>query len=234
MKNKFIFDVDGTLTPSRGSMDTEFRVWFRNFCFDNEVYLVTGSNKSKTVEQLGPSIWALARRVYQCSGNDIWEGDLNVHTSNIEVTEEMKDFFKKWLNMSVYPTKTGNHLEVRPGLINFSVVGRNATKQQRAEYVQYDEETFERETIAKSFNNYFGPNMVAQVAGETGIDIVVKGCDKSQIVRDFNNRDQLHFFGDKIQPGGNDYELALTIANSGGNVYTVNNWRQTWEHLKKL
>ena len=49
----FIFDVDGTLTPSRGKMDYEFKLWFLNFIKQNPVALVTGSDLQKTVEQLG-------------------------------------------------------------------------------------------------------------------------------------------------------------------------------------
>ena len=50
--NKFIFDVDGTLTPSRQQIDSDFAVYFSNFCTINDVYLVTGSDKEKTVEQV--------------------------------------------------------------------------------------------------------------------------------------------------------------------------------------
>ena len=42
--NKFIFDVDGTLTPSRREMDKEFVQFFFEFCTKNDVYLVTGSD----------------------------------------------------------------------------------------------------------------------------------------------------------------------------------------------
>ena len=52
MSNKFIFDVDGTLTPSRGIIDLEFKAFFNTFCLMNDVYLVTGSDKPKTVEQI--------------------------------------------------------------------------------------------------------------------------------------------------------------------------------------
>ena len=80
--NKFIFDVDGTLTPSRQQIDSDFAVYFSNFCTINDVYLVTGSDKEKTVEQVGEEIYSLSKRVYNCSGSDVWEGETNVYTSN--------------------------------------------------------------------------------------------------------------------------------------------------------
>ena len=73
--DKFIFDVDGTLTPSRREIDSEFAVFFTDFCAKKDVYLVTGSDKEKTLEQVGEQIYSLAKRVYNCSGNDAYEGE---------------------------------------------------------------------------------------------------------------------------------------------------------------
>ena len=44
---KFIFDVDGTLTPSRKQMHTGFSAEFLIFCCKFDTYLVTGSDKDK-------------------------------------------------------------------------------------------------------------------------------------------------------------------------------------------
>ncbi len=64
MVDNFVFDVDGTLTPSRGKIDLEFGKWFLEFCNDNPVYLVTGSDKPKTAEQVGEQIYNAAVSVY--------------------------------------------------------------------------------------------------------------------------------------------------------------------------
>ena len=49
---KYIFDVDGTLTPSRKKIDPDFLIFFNSFALANEVYLVTGSDRDKTIEQI--------------------------------------------------------------------------------------------------------------------------------------------------------------------------------------
>ena len=46
----YIFDVDGTLTPSRRAMNVAFTSWFEHFVTHNAVYLVTGSDREKTLE----------------------------------------------------------------------------------------------------------------------------------------------------------------------------------------
>ena len=78
MNNKFIFDVDGTLTPSRGKMDKEFAKFFNRFCSIQDVYLVTGSDKPETVEQISELTYNLTKRVYQCSGSDVYEGKISI------------------------------------------------------------------------------------------------------------------------------------------------------------
>ena len=44
--------------------------------------LVTGSDRVKTIEQVGEYIYSKCERVYQCSGNDVWQGDRNIRTNS--------------------------------------------------------------------------------------------------------------------------------------------------------
>ena len=53
---KYIFDVDGTLTPSRQVIDPSFEAFMIKFFCKHDVYLVTGSDRQKTVDQLGLDI----------------------------------------------------------------------------------------------------------------------------------------------------------------------------------
>ncbi len=46
----YVFDVDGTLTPSRLPMNQEFSQFFTNWSRDKKVFFVTGSNSYKTTE----------------------------------------------------------------------------------------------------------------------------------------------------------------------------------------
>jgi len=225
--HKFIFDVDGTLTPSRGKMNESFVTFFFDFCKNNDVYLVTGSDKEKTIEQIGEKIYNRCKRVYQCNGNDVWIGNENIQTNEWTLPDLARTFLISCEYESQFNIRTGNHIEERPGMINFSVVGRNANAEQRASYVTYEEQNSERKKIAEAFNTMF-PDLSAKVGGETGIDISPKGADKSQIVKDFDKEDTLWFFGDAIYEGGNDYPLAKLIKNHR----KVNGWPQTKEYLQ--
>ena len=90
-------------------------------------------------------------------------------------------------------------------MCNFSVVGRNATQEQRKQYYYYDCKTKEREQIALL---KLSPKLQADVGGETGIDIFEKGCNKAQILNEFSNTERIKFYGDRTDPAGNDYVLA--------------------------
>lgn len=226
--NKFIFDVDGTLTPSRQTIDPEFKDWFVDFCDNNDVYLVTGSDYAKTLEQVGLEVCMSAKRIYNCSGSDVWEQGVNVRTSDWKAPKELYDLMYGWLQASPFPARMGKHIEERPGMINFSVVGRGATLGERKMYVDFDTANKERENIAFQINLEF-EDITATVGGETGIDIAPTGADKSQILDDFNKNDTLVFFGDRTEPGGNDYPIVK--ANTRGINYQVKDWRDTWEKL---
>ena len=228
-KIKFILDVDGTLTPSRGKMNKEFAVWFSKFCDMNDVYLVTGSDRPKTIEQVGQYIYCACKRVYNCSGNDVYQCDHNIRSSKWILPEDAHEWLSKILTQSQFSLRTSLHFEHRPGMVNFSVVGRNANTEQRKMYVDWDTSQNERNEIAKEFN-YMFPDLEARPGGETGIDIAPKGADKSQILADFDADDFIVFFGDRMDEDGNDYPLAN--ANKQGKNHHVKNWKWTWEILR--
>jgi len=152
---KYIFDVDGTLTPSRSRIDESFEPWFLDFCTRNEVYIVTGSDYKKTQEQLGDGILHQAVRVYACSGNDMWIDGRRRSTSVWQAKEDLLSTLELFLSISKFIIRTGKHIEHRPGTLNFSVVGRNASKSDRKAYVEWDEKTKEREKFAKKLNTLF-------------------------------------------------------------------------------
>jgi len=228
-KRAYIFDVDGTLTPSRQKMNPEFSEWFTDWVKQEYVFLVTGSDYPKTVEQLGEEICNTVQRCYNCSGNSVWEQGDEIYGDELKLENKVHDFLTGKLVASEFPLRTGMHFENRPGMINFSVVGRNANLNERADYVRWDVKTNERHTIAEEFNELF-PEYQAVVGGETGLDISKLGCDKSQIIWDFDDYD-ISFFGDKMEPGGNDHTLAEAVKsrfNEQDVLHHVTSWTDTW------
>ena len=229
---KFIFDVDGTLTKSRQQIDLSFEVYMIKFCCKYDVYLVTGSDRAKTVEQVGLDIYYRSKRVYNCSGSDVYEKNINVYKSDWKPSRKLINFLSDELDFSTFPHKTGNHIEHRPGGINFSILGRGEDSMKyRKEYVKWDINTTERILMSDRIKSEF-PDLNIQIGGQTGLDI--SDSDKSQILRDFNSEDELVFFGDMMKEGQNDYPLAVAVDKRGGTNYSVNGWQDTYRKLKDI
>ena len=230
---KFIFDIDGTLTLSRQPIDTSFQAFMIVFCCKHPVYLVTGSDRQKTIDQIGLDICYRAEKVYNCSGADAYKRDTNVYRSSWELPDNVEKFLKDELDYSQFPIRNGLHIEHRPGGVNFSILGRGTgvDLSSREEYVKWDRNTGERKDIADRLKNEF-PELNVQIGGQTGLDI--SNGDKSQILRDFNPNDELHFFGDMMSEGQNDYPLAKAVEDMGGYTYHVRDFRHTWSLLNKV
>ena len=233
-KVKYIFDVDGTLTPSRQKIDSEFLNFLLNFAKQNDVYLVTGSDRPKTIEQIGKELYFACQRVYNCSGSDVYEKDILIYRDEWTLPSDAEEFLMDELHHSKFPVRTGNHIERRPGGVNFSVLGRGSEVilEEREEYVKWDINTGERKNIAERFKKIF-PEIGCQIGGQTGLDISPLGCDKSQILRDFKPIDFIYFFGDKLKEGENDYPLGHAIEQRRlGMVFEVTDYHHTWNLLK--
>jgi len=233
-KVKYIFDVDGTLTPSRQKIDSEFLNFLLNFAKQNDVYLVTGSDRPKTIEQIGKELYFACQRVYNCSGSDVYEKDILIYRDEWTLPSDAEEFLMDELHHSKFPVRTGNHIERRPGGVNFSVLGRGSEVilEEREEYVKWDINTGERKNIADRFKKRF-PEIGCQIGGQTGLDISPLGCDKSQILRDFKPIDLIYFFGDKLKEGENDYPLGHAIEQRRlGMVFEVTDYHHTWNLLK--
>ena len=231
---KFIFDVDGTLTPSRQTIDPEFSPLFWELTKSENVYLVTGSDRKKTLEQVTPEIYNSCKRVYNCSGSDVYEGDKNVYRSDWELPKDVEIHLNDELSFSKFPIRNGNHIEKRPGGVNFSVLGRDPDPfKGRDEYIKWDKIHTERLYLARRLRYSF-PYLTVALGGQTGIDIGPEGSDKSQILRDFRLGEEIHFFGDRMEKGGNDYSLAEAVKEMGGFPHHVKDWEDTRTQLLGL
>ena len=223
----FLFDVDGTLTDPRRQIVDEFKHFMFDFVANNTCMIVTGSDRPKTIEQIGEELTNSFSRVYHCSGNHVYVGKQEVYRNDWCLSDEQILFLQEQLNILKYPEMTGNHIEQRTGTANFSLVGRNANWKQREDYAVWDKINRGRETVAMYYNEEFSDS-VAQVAGQTSIDIFKIGCDKSQAVKE--QQGTTIYFGDHCHPGGNDYSSAI-ISTKYHNI--EQGYKETWKILKK-
>ena len=231
----YLFDIDGTLTPSRLRIDPKFERFFLRWMFDKEVVFVTGSDKEKTIEQVGEKIWTRAQRIYQSCGNAVYQGGHLIQKNQFDLSSELKKLLLEFVEYSECPKQYSNHIEERIGLINFSTVGRSCPQEARKRYYEWDLEHKERERFCKMIEDKF-PDLEATIGGEISIDIYPKGQNKAQVLEDLYGH--ITFFGDKCEPGGNDYPIVAELEKQVEEnrrhcvVHRVKNYKDTWNILK--
>jgi len=232
LKNIYLFDVDGTLTPAQQKMTDDFCSFFRGWIKNKKVYLVSGSDYDKLKEQVPEDILTSVEGVFSCMGSILYIGGNKSYSNTFNPPAELLSFLEETLKSTKYWPRCGNHIEKRIGMINFSIVGRKASKQQREEYCVWDDKTSTRIIIASKINKRF-KDIEATIGGEISIDIYPAGWDKSQILK-YIPIGAYHFFGDKTQPGGNDYALAKKLDKKKDFVYSISSYIDTEKILRTL
>ncbi len=223
----YLFDVDGTLTPPRQTMSVEHAERFIKWIGNKYIATVSGGTIEHLNEQLPADIVDRLDFIFACSGNDVYKRPARrAHMENIErklfPTDDvaLTTFLHFELKHCNCPLRKGQiNFDYRPGLLNFSIVGRDATQEVRDAYQAWDKQDGERERIVDYINSKF-PQYHASIGGQISVDIVEKGNDKGQVL-DFIDlkKFDVRFYGDRVL-AGNDKPLADKIASVGAGSST--------------
>ena len=228
-----LFDMDGTLTGARQKISEDVVQTLKDVSPSIKKYLVTGSDLMKIEEQIPTSdLLELFERVYACNGTRVYNCKLDMDDETRPIEPELihkttlKDFYSESdinhiVNVLLETAlkthtkiKTGTFIEWRDSQINFSVVGRNCTTDQRSDYVKWDNKSGERKKIVENLRKEFkGWGLSFRLGGQISIDITREGWDKSYAFENMTETpDQCVFFGDKICKDGNDLDIAMKCA----------------------
>lgn len=108
-------------------------------------------------------------------------------------------------------------------MVNISPIGRNASNEERAEFEQFDKKSGVRAAMVKDLQAKFAHlNLTYSIGGMISFDVFPKGWDKTFAlgrIKD-DGYTEIHFFGDKCYPGGNDYEIYEDSRTIGHSVTT--------------
>ena len=121
-------------------------------------------------------------------------------------------------------------------MMNFSIVGVDATPEQRQKFKDWDDNLRERERIVNKLSKKY-PQIDFVIGGAVSIDIFDKGNDKALVIPRYFaealEHNHIHFIGDRISFPGNDHSLAQALReHRNGTVYEVQSWRDTEQLLK--
>jgi len=241
-KKVIVFDLDGTLAESKVNIDEEMGALLGRLLVDHNVAIISGAGLEQIVSQLPEDIsknenlllLPLDGGSFYVYKNNEWE---EVYSRNL-TDDEKKKIFEAFENVFkdigyVQPSKTyGEIIEDRGGQITFSALGQHAPLEQKEKWAEENKNVcFE---IASKLRGYL-PNMEAEVAGLTSIDVTQKGIDKKfgieQIIKYLNvSGAGVIFLGDSLGFGGNDYP-ALEAGIACYQVKSVQDTKEVIEFL---
>nr|SVE75958.1 EOG090X0BFR [Daphnia hispanica] len=213
-----LFDVDGTLTKSRQKIHpTTEEFLLSKVKLVATIGLVGGSDLVKIAEQMGGAdvinkfdyVFAENGLVAYKNGGLIGKMSIQEHVGE----EKLQLFINSalsYMSKLKLPVKRGTFIEFRDGLVNVCPVGRSCSQAERDQFAAYDKDHRIREIFVKHLEAEFSDlGLVFSIGGQISFDVFPKGWDKTYALR-FVEKDgykEIHFFGDKTAPGGNDHEI---------------------------
>ncbi|KAI0272459.1 eukaryotic phosphomannomutase [Gloeopeniophorella convolvens] len=230
IKKLLLFDVDETLTLARQKVSAEMAALLKELRKKVAIGFVGGSDFVKISEQLSVS----GNSVVEDYDFAFAENGLTAYRLGKPLESQSfikfvgEERYKKLVNFILHyladieiPIKRGTFVEFRNGMINVSPIGRNATIQERYDFLAYDKIHGVRAAFVKVLQDKFADyGLTFSIGGQISFDIFPNGWDKTYALRHVENEgfEEIHFFGDKTFKGGNDYEIFADPRTVGHSV----------------
>lgn len=225
-----LFDVDGTLTRPRSSIEPAFEAFLYNDIRPRAtIGIVGGSDLEKMFEQLnGKKILAHFDYVFPENGLVQIEGGVEVGKESLPrhlgeaKLQRFINFVLRYLSELELPVKRGTFLEFRNGMMNVCPIGRQCTQAERLAFNAYDNEHRVRAKMIEALRaNFQDLDLTYSIGGQISFDVFPRGWDKTfalNHVTKANSFREIHFFGDKTEAGGNDHEIYMDSRTIGHKV----------------
>ncbi|XP_054732595.1 phosphomannomutase [Anastrepha obliqua] len=216
-----LFDVDGTLTYPRSNIQPEFEEFIYSKVKPRaHIATVGGSDLEKMLEQLNGNkildhfdfLFPENGLVQIDHGKEAGKQNIVKHLGE-QTLKRFINFVLRYLSELDLPIKRGTFIEFRNGMLNVCPMGRQCTRTERNMFVEYEKTHNVREDMIKVLQKEFADvDLQYSIGGQISFDVFPKGWDKTYSLRYIEanyNFKEIHFFGDKTEPGGNDYEIFI-------------------------
>lgn len=210
-----LFDLDGTLSLARQKCEPSMLAFLDKLRTVATVGIVSGSDLAKINDQLGCDARKVVDYVFAENGVQGWH--LGESICSMSIAQELGETnLKTLINFVLHyvadldiPIKRGTFVEYRKGMLNFSPIGRNCSLEERLEFYEYDKVHGVRKRMQEVLTAKFGESMNLQfsIGGQISLDCFIQGWDKRFCLQHLDSKVPIHFFGDKTDFGGNDYEI---------------------------
>lgn len=237
----FLFDVDGTLTKPRLKISDDMTDVLKEIhgLENYDLGFVGGSDLSKQEEQLGKENMDLFTWKFAENGLMAYHEDELINLTSL-ISEIGEDNYQDLINACLFvlsetkiPVKRGNFIEMRNGMINVSPIGRSCSQSEREQFYKLDKICEIRKKMIEQIKDRVPHlNLTYSIGGQISMDIFPRGWDKTYCLRFLKEKyDQIYFFGDKTEKGGNDYEIYI---DPRVKAFSVRSYEDTIEILRTL
>ncbi|RZC43322.1 PMM domain containing protein [Asbolus verrucosus] len=240
-----LFDVDGTLTKPRlaiaPELDEFIQTKIKPLC---TLGIVGGSDFKKIAEQMnGEDVIFRFDYVFSENGLVFYKFGKEAGRQSIQNfmgEEKLQTFINYvlgYLSKIVLPVKRGTFVEFRQGMINISPIGRSCSQEERDSFEKFDKEFQVRKTMIEALRKQFPENGLSySIGGQISFDVFPHGWDKTYCLKHLEKEgyDEIHFFGDKTEVGGNDHEIFNDPRTIGHKVTSPEDTKKQLEKLFDL
>lgn len=239
------FDLDDTLAPSKSAIDPRIAAQLRALLRVVDVAIISGGNetqfRAQVIAQLGDADAAELSRLHllpTCGTRYLRydDGDfVAVYAHDLSEEDKitaMQVLREEAVRLGLWePDPWGEILEDRGSQITFSALGQKAPGDAKHAWDPSGRKRLQlRDAVAARL-----PGLEVRAGGSTSIDITESGIDKAYGMKALTEHtgiplDDMLFYGDRLDEGGNDYPvLALGVRS-----IAVTGWEDTADQLDAL
>lgn len=237
-----LFDVDGTLCPSSQEVDEEMKRMILKVKekYRCDVGIVGGGTYEKIEKQLGKDFLKEFVFVFAECGSVVYNKERKILLKNNLRKHKLYSNLQKCMKHSLRfiseaSYETGGHfMDIRNGLVYISLVGIDASFEMREHFKKMDQRMGFRKRLLLQLNERCDKGIRVVYGGETGITMYPKEWDKVQVLGYLKEYPVIHYFGDRYEEDGNDYQLIHHPKVIGHKVDGVNDTLQELKIILSL
>jgi HAD superfamily hydrolase (TIGR01484 family) len=233
------FDLDGTLAVTKSAISEVMAERLGDLLALYDVCVISGGKfdqfKVQLIDQLKVNAAQMSRlHIMPTSGTSYFRFDADTSAWLLQYSEDIGAEQRRTI-VEVLTSGAkelgyweddpdGEIIEDRGSQITFSALGQQASPEKK---YAWDPDGIKKSAL-RDYAAQRLPDLEVHVGGTTSVDVTAAGIDKSYGMRrlmelqGIESQDIL-FFGDKLDPGGNDYPVKAMGIDS----ITVQNWEET-------
>lgn len=246
MKKVLTFDLDDTLAVSKSPISDEMVEMLSKVLEKFDVCIISGGRfeqfQTQVIDRMhvNPHILNKLHLMPTCGTRyyryDELGGDWKLQYAE-NLSESQKKQIKQVLEESAKKlglweaNPAGDIIEDRGSQITFSALGQQAKPEQK---YAWDPDNSKKMAL-RDLASQSLPGLEVRAGGSTSIDVTLEGVDKAhgmhKLIEALDvSKDDILFFGDKLQEGGNDYPVKAM----GIDCLDVDRWEDTVNRLETI